>query len=422
MALGDITVLKEQGDGSFKETKLVPVEIGAQYTPILAGAAPAIEPLKDGQEWIRTTDFQKFFLYNDGDSRSWVQLPPPSHSHNISDIDGDAPYDTTIPDATVNIQVGGATPQAASTWKQKTVVQALDSILFPTISAQLTANKSATLIVSNIPPVVAGSPANTYEVGTIINNLTLTANLNKGTITNGNGTTVPLVGNAVSYEFLGGDPLLGTSPDYPSNVFVVVGGHRIVKTQNSNTPVPSEYQNKWNVKINHSGNSDLYYDNKGNQQDISSNSLIRGAGSVNANSSPVLIGVFPWYYLKSPVSFSFSDFVTAIQTGSASHIHAQATLVKKVSSSSGTISIPYALNNEYLGVAYDSDTTIKQTYWTSVIDSGPISSLFSEPSAPTIGITVPPSTLFDGWTHPYVLLITSSAVTNPNSTVELRNS
>jgi hypothetical protein len=84
MAAGDITILKEQLDGSLKEIKLVPSEIGAQYSPILSENAPAIENLEDNQEWIRTSDFQKFLLYNDGDSRSWIQLPPSSHSHPYS--------------------------------------------------------------------------------------------------------------------------------------------------------------------------------------------------------------------------------------------------------------------------------------------------------------------------------------------------
>jgi hypothetical protein len=356
MALGDITVLEEQADGSFKETKL----------------------------------------------------------------DISVNYDTTVPDSTQNVQVGGAIPTAASNWKNKTLIEALDTILFPTVNAQKTADKSASLTLSNLPSVAAGSVANTYEVGTIINNLTLTANFNPGTITSGSGQTVPLVGTASSFEFLGGDPLIGTSDTYTNNTIQI--DHIVCKTENDNNPVPTQYQNKWTVKVNHLYSTSPYFDNKGIQQQISSIESIRGAGYITANSSPVLTGVYPWYYLRSPIPFSFSDFVTAIQTGDASHIHEEATLTKKVSSSSGTISIPYSLNNEYLGVAYDRDTTIKQTYWTSVIDSGPISSLFSSPSAPMLPISVPASTLFDGWTHQYVLLITSSATTNPNNTIELRNS
>jgi hypothetical protein len=331
-------------------------------------------------------------------------------------------YSTSIANSVQSVAVGGAVPEPASTWKQRTIVQALDTILFPTISAEKTADKSATLTVGNIPSVAADSPANTFEVGRILSNLTLTAALNRGTIKNGDNTTVPLVGPATEYGFSG--QVVGSSSWTQSQQSPVytISSYTVVKTQSSNNPIPTQFQNKWTVNIQHSAGTDQYFDNKGTPQTIQSINLLRVQGSAAGNSSPVLTGVFPWYYLKSPVPFSFSDFVTAIQTNSTSHISAQATLVKNVSNASGTLSIPYNLNNQYLGVAYDKDTTIKTVYWTSIQDTGPISAVFLEPSAPMNPITVPSSTGFTGWTQPYAMLITSSAISNSNPTLELRNS
>jgi hypothetical protein len=86
MAQNDIVILQEQEDGSLKETLLTPPLIGAQKLPIISEDAPSAEDNEDDQVWIRASDLQSFYLYNDGDSRTWVQLPPPPHSHEQSDV------------------------------------------------------------------------------------------------------------------------------------------------------------------------------------------------------------------------------------------------------------------------------------------------------------------------------------------------
>lgn len=68
-------------------------------------------------------------------------------------------YNTTIADSVSSILVGGASPQAASVWKNKSIIQVLDTILFPDLTASYT-----------IPTIsITPTPATTqYEVGEII--------------------------------------------------------------------------------------------------------------------------------------------------------------------------------------------------------------------------------------------------------------
>lgn len=82
MANTDIVVLQEQSDGSLKEVLLTPSVINAQYDVIIANTAPSVASVADNQIWIRKTDLQQFFLYNDGDTRQWIQLPPVPHTHS----------------------------------------------------------------------------------------------------------------------------------------------------------------------------------------------------------------------------------------------------------------------------------------------------------------------------------------------------
>lgn len=47
-------------------------------------------------------------------------------------------YNTLISDSVSSVQVGGAAPEPASVWKTRTIVQALDTILFPDLTASYT--------------------------------------------------------------------------------------------------------------------------------------------------------------------------------------------------------------------------------------------------------------------------------------------
>jgi uncharacterized ubiquitin-like protein YukD len=104
-------------------------------------------------------------------------------------------YNTTIGDAVTSIAVGGAPAQAASIWKGLTLVQALDTILFPTILASIQTAKSVALTVTGASGL--------QEIGQTISR-TLTATFNRGLIQNGDNTTGPdLVGDATEYTFTG---------------------------------------------------------------------------------------------------------------------------------------------------------------------------------------------------------------------------
>lgn len=68
-------------------------------------------------------------------------------------------YNTTISDTVSSVLVGGASPQAASVWKTRSIIQVLDAMLFPTLTASYTI---PTLTISINPTTTQ------YEDGTII--------------------------------------------------------------------------------------------------------------------------------------------------------------------------------------------------------------------------------------------------------------
>jgi hypothetical protein len=292
-------------------------------------------------------------------------------------------YNTTIGDAVTSIAVGGAPAQAASIWKGLTLVQALDTILFPTILASIQTAKSVVLTVSGASGL--------QEIGQTISR-TLTATFNRGLITNGDNTTGPaLVGAATEYTFTG----TGISSTAQAGNTLAV----------SNTIVSGS--NNWAVTVAHDAGTGDYFDNKGNVGTNLDGSRVSGTATDSA-SAPTITGIYPYFYLKSASPISASDMASAIAGGTAT---------KVVGSSTGTLSIPYNMSAQYLAVAYPASSTTKTVYYVTALDNGAITVVFNAVETQSVNS---PDAYWSGVS--FKVHTSIGAITNSNPTIELRNS
>jgi hypothetical protein len=294
-------------------------------------------------------------------------------------------YNTTIGDTVQSIAVGGAPAQAASIWKGLTLVQALDTILFPTILASIQTAKSVALTVSGASGI--------QEIGQTISR-TLTATFNRGLIKNGDNTTGPaLVGAATEYTFTGTDI---SSPPVPQvgNTFAV-------------TNVVASGSNNWAVTVAHDAGTGDYFDNKGNVGTNLDGSRVSGTATDSA-SAPTITGIYPYFYLKSASPISSSDMASAIAAGTAT---------KVVGSSTGTLSIPYNMSAQYLAVAYPASSTTKTVYYVTALDNGAITVVFNAVETQSVNS---PDAYWSGVS--FKVHTSIGAITNSNPTIELRNS
>jgi hypothetical protein len=293
-------------------------------------------------------------------------------------------YNTAIGDAVESVAVGGADAQPASTWKTRTIVQALDTILFPTILASVKTNKSTGLTTS-------GSTG-TLEIGQTIAR-TLTAAFNRGAIYDGDGTTNanPLVGAATEYTFTGTGI---TSTAQVGNTLAI-------------SNVVASGSNSWAVTVQHDAGTGDYYDNKGNAgTNLAAN---RASGtSTDSASSPTVTGVYPYYYLKSGSPITAAAMVTAIENDTAT---------KVVGSSTGTLSIPYNMSAEYIAIAYPSTSTTKTVYYVTALDNGAITVVFNAVETESVDS---PDAYWSGVN--FKIHTSKAAITNSNPTLQLRNS
>lgn len=328
------------------------------------------------------------------------QYAEAEHGHEASEITGlsatieaASGYATTIPDATYSVQVGGAVPQAASVWKTKTLVQALDTILFPTVLAKISNNKSLSLLWHYTSELTNGP----VEIGTTYD-IAFNFIFNRGTIENGSGADGPALVGAPS----GNATIVGRGITSQS---VTIG-------QVFSNVKLTEASNTWTVTLPHSEGSGEYYDNKGNV----SNSLdaYRVAGTVAA--SLTIDAVYPYYVLKSPAPFTAQQFKEAIATEVTTGIDPGAQLIKNISSSTETLNIPYNISGLYLAVAYPSSSTEKTEYYVNTLDNGDIVSIFN----PVEEILT--SGKANIWSlQKYKYHISSTPLTNSAATIELRN-
>lgn len=322
---------------------------------------------------------RKLFLNSDG------ELCYLTNTGVVERVGSDA-YESAIGNSVLSTQVGGATPEPASTWKTRSVSQALDTILFPTVLPFISPQKSATLTVSGATGV--------QEVGSSVAR-TLTATFNRGRVTNGDGSLGPfLVGASDPFVYTGTGIGGATGGNSLGSVAVVLGS------------------NQWGVSIFHGAGSGAYFDNKGNASTALDGSRV--AGTVTASTS-AFTGVYPWYHLKSPVSFTAAQFAAAIGAGNATNIHASAVLTKVIASASGTISIPYNVSGQFVGAAYEATLTTKTVYYVTALDNGAITAVFNAVETQNNVTTAL-------WTRNYKMHISKNALTNSNPTLELRNS
>jgi hypothetical protein len=293
-------------------------------------------------------------------------------------------YNTTIGDTVQSIAVGGAPAQAASIWKGLTLVQALDTILFPTILASIQTAKSVALTVTGASGL--------QEIGQTISR-TLTASFNRGAISNGDGTTNanPLVGAATEYTFTG----TGISSTAQAGNTLAVSN------------VIADGSNNWAVTVAHDAGTGDYFDNKGNVGTNLDGSRVSGTATDSA-SAPTITGIYPYFYLKSSSPISASDMASAIAGGTAT---------KVVGSSTGTLSIPYNMSAQYLAVAYPASSTTKTVYYVTALDNGAITVVFNAVETQSVNS---PDAYWSGVS--FKVHTSIGAITNSNPTIELRNS
>ena len=143
-------------------------------------------------------------------------------------------------------------------------------------------------------------------------------------------------------------------------------------------------------------------DSKGNNYD---NPFPAGTSPIESTSFE---GIYPYFYYKSTSPITPEIMQSAIANGQAT---------KVLASSTGTITIPFAANGEYIAVAYPETSTTKTIWYVNALDNGVI------PGGLLGGVnTLPCNSPTNLWSNvSFKIHVSAGLITQPNP-IQLKNS
>jgi hypothetical protein len=311
-------------------------------------------------------------------------------------------------DTVQSTAVGGATATAASEWKTKTIVQVLDAILFPDVLATYT-----------IPTItITGITAGTYEVGQTVaqslslvgtkndagafTNLSISRSVNSGAGTAiGSGTTSPTTGTTTNVA----DQFGYANPNNPNTTYTYA------PTGIADFSVPSG-TSSWTGSGNYSAGL-VKKNNKGvNDTRIAAvrTTTAPQASSTGFQTSAITItGIYPYYWGVSSTQPTKASIATAIQTGVGA--------TRELSSSSGTVTITYSANGQFVWFAHANEYTAKTKWYNTDLNNGNIGAgnFILAPEEQTMNAQ-------NGrWTGVPFKVYISSGATNTSGSIQFRN-
>jgi hypothetical protein len=317
-------------------------------------------------------------------------------------------YNTAIGGSVMSIPVGGAGSLPASTWATKTIVQALDAILFPLALPTYT--------VTTIS--LTGSALTLVEVGTVVNQtLTITAYKNDA------GGTATFA--YTQFDFFKGILQINSILNPPSTVTTSIPGQfgyanpnipnlRYIQSYTDSGVTIFSGTTSWSSKGNY--NAGLPKQDNFGALDTRT-PAIRNVNAPQASetgftSNAVSVtGIYPYYVYKSALPINAPDMVNAIASGAATGY---------LGFSTGTIIIPApTANGQYVAVAYPATSPTKTAWYVTLLNNGFIpGGLWSAQT--TLPCNSPSPSLGGAWTNiPYKIHV--SNVLTQSAQMELRN-
>jgi len=296
-------------------------------------------------------------------------------------------YNTLIGDSITSVQVGGAAPNTAANWKQLTLVQVLDAILFPlrlptyivpTVTMTLTPPSSGFFEIGNTVNVAATGVGTRWDGGAFTS-MTLLKSINGGansptTYTIHRDDPLPEFGSEFGFLDPNSPNKSYTTPEYTNSLTI---------------PIPTTGQAISTVSYQFTGSygaglpkfkSDGTLDTRPAGTTVNTPQ----AASSTSSSSVTFNGLYPIFWGTSSTQLNPTQIASAILGGTANKI---------ILPASGTISIPYDNNSgvdAFLWVAYPaSGNTTKTRWFNTTINSGGICPTCTFGLAQLVNVTSP---------------------------------
>lgn len=265
-------------------------------------------------------------------------------------------FNTSTPDSTDNVIVGGAGATGAIDWKTKNFVETFDKILFPDILPTYT-----------IPTLIlTASHSGLFEVGTLINQqLTLTGTKNDA----GAFTLLNIIKNNISLYSTASPSVNSTvnlpnefnlnNPNNPNYTYTATYTNNFVVTEGNTT---------WSGRGNYSSGA-AKQNNKSITDTrtalVGNNNAPQAAGANLASNDIIVTGYYPYFWgkISSASNLNNAYIASQIQNGNA---------LKVAEESSGDVAIVFDANEEYIWFAIPAIYPVKTKWYNSSINNGTV--------------------------------------------------
>jgi hypothetical protein len=264
-------------------------------------------------------------------------------------------YNTLIADSVNSVAVGGAATAAAAAWKAKSLVDVLDTILFPDIAPTYTVPSiSITYTQSGILEI--GTPINQTITVTATENDAdafsyLSVNRDGSSIYNSNSPTIQSasdIGAQYGYD----------NPNNPNRKYVV--------SHTDTTGTVSSNTVSWNATGNY-GAGLAKNNNKGITDAraalVRSTNAPQAASTGFSSSSVSVSGIYPYFYGKSS-TLPTAAAIAALISANSGH--------KVLSSASDNITVTFNAAAEYIWLAVHSSYQAKTKWYNTGLNNGSI--------------------------------------------------
>lgn len=263
-------------------------------------------------------------------------------------------YNTLIADSVTSIAVGGAAALPASTWKLKTLVQVLDTILFPDVLPTYTvptitvaSTITGTLeIGQSISPVIT-TVATEQDAGVFSNIATFRNTTSINSVTPG-GVTISDIPPQFGYADPN-NPNRNYTVSYTDTNFVVPSGTTTWKGRGSYAAGLAKKNNK--------GTNDI------RAAAVRSVNAPQAADAAFESTTVSITGIYPFFWGKSTTQPTPASIASAIAAGTAN---------KSLTASTGTVTVTYNAASEYIWVAIPAVSTVKTKWYNTDLNNGPI--------------------------------------------------
>lgn len=368
----------------------------------VAAKAPLPGDLQQGELAVNTADAIIYTKHSDNSVKKIGPNPTVGTNTGLA-LDSNnlltTTYNTAMSDGVMSTVVGGAVATDAAVWKTKSIVQALDTILFPDVlptytipTVSLSATQSGTKEIGSVVSQVMTATGTEKDAGVFSSIAVKRGASTLASTATPTGTLTTAIADQFGYA----------NPNNPNYYYTQAHTDNFTVVAGATSWTGEGVYAAGLAKQNNKGVFDV--------RAFAVRSVnAPQAASTLASSATTVTGIYPWFWGKSSTQPTAESIAAAIEAGTANKVLAVAT---------GTIIATFNAVSEYVWVAHIAADTSKTVWYNTALNNGSIGAGQFILAPVTQAVNSPNAY----WSAVSFKIYISSGATDTSGAIEFRNS